>query len=139
MQYPSPGGPQGMTAGTGVYPGGTSTPGAGLTQWNPLTAQAAMKPGPLSPHHMDAPSEYHSLLCSIWVMIKMMRTHLVKCSYPHYKKNIKSRSTASALISVYAPDYRHTDKHLRLVMIPNALCFTRQSRAPNVDRCAPEM
>ncbi len=41
----------------------------------------------------------------------------------------------------YMPsDYRHTDKHLRLVMTPNALWCTRQSRAPkwpNIDRCAP--
>ncbi len=35
--------------------------------------------------------------------------------------------------------YRHTDKHLRLVMTCIALCCTRQSRAPNIDRCAPEI
>ncbi len=33
-------------------------------------------------------------------------------------------------------DYRHTDEHLRLIMTPIALCCTRQSRAPNIDRCA---
>ncbi len=33
---------------------------------------------------------------------------------------------------LYMPtDYRHTDKHLRLVMTPIAICCTRQSRAPN--------
>ncbi len=31
-------------------------------------------------------------------------------------------------------DYRHTDKHLRLVIIPVALCCTRQSRAPSAMR-----
>ncbi len=36
-------------------------------------------------------------------------------------------------------DYRHTDKHLRLVMTPIALCFTLQSRALNIDRWAPEI
>ena len=36
-------------------------------------------------------------------------------------------------------NYRHTDKHLRLVMTPIALYCTRQSRAPNIDRCAPEV
>ncbi len=35
-------------------------------------------------------------------------------------------------------DYRHTDKHLRLVMVLIGLYCTRQSRAPNIDRCAPE-
>ncbi len=35
-------------------------------------------------------------------------------------------------------NYRHTDKHLTLVMTPNALCCTRQSRTRNIDRCAPE-
>ncbi len=35
-------------------------------------------------------------------------------------------------------DSRHTDKLLRLVMAPNALNCTRQSRAPNIDCCAPE-
>ena len=34
--------------------------------------------------------------------------------------------------------YRPTDKHLRLVMTPIALYCTRQSRAPNIDRCALE-
>ena len=34
--------------------------------------------------------------------------------------------------------YRHTNKHLRLVMAPIALNCTRQSRAPNIDRFAPE-
>ncbi len=54
-------------------------------------------------------------------------------------RKIKSRSTASALLSAYAPDYRHTDKHLRLVMTLISLCCTRQSRAPNIDRCALEI
>ncbi len=36
-------------------------------------------------------------------------------------------------------DYRHTDKHLRLVITLTVLCCTRQSRAPNIDRCAPEI
>ncbi len=38
-------------------------------------------------------------------------------------------------------DYRHvhTDNNLRLVMMVVALCCTRQSRAPNIDRCAPEI
>ncbi len=35
-------------------------------------------------------------------------------------------------------DYRHTDKHLRLLMPPIAPNCTRQSRAPNIDHCAPE-
>ena len=37
------------------------------------------------------------------------------------------------------PDYRHTDKYLRLVITPIALCCTQQSRAPNIDRCTPEI
>ncbi len=32
-------------------------------------------------------------------------------------------------------DYRHTDKHLRLVMTLIALCCPRQNRTPNIDRC----
>ncbi len=35
-------------------------------------------------------------------------------------------------------DDRHTYQHLRLAMAPIALYCTRQSRAPNIDRCAPE-
>ncbi len=35
---------------------------------------------------------------------------------------IRSRSTPFAFLSVYAPEYRHTDKHLRLVMTLIALC-----------------
>ncbi len=34
------------------------------------------------------------------------------------------------------PDYRHTDKHLRLVMTLISLFFTR---SPNIDCCAPEI
>ena len=34
-------------------------------------------------------------------------------------------------------DYRHTDKHLRLVMGIVALYCTQQSQAPNIGRCAP--
>ena len=36
-------------------------------------------------------------------------------------------------------DYGQTDKYLRLVMTLIALCCTRQSWAPNVDHCAPEI
>ncbi len=36
-------------------------------------------------------------------------------------------------------DYRHTDNHLRLVIVVVAHCCTRQSRAPNIDCCAPEI
>ncbi len=36
-------------------------------------------------------------------------------------------------------DYRYTDNHLRLVTVVGALCCTRQGRAPNIDRCAPEI
>ena len=36
------------------------------------------------------------------------------------------------------PLIRHTDKHLRLVMTLIALCCTRQSRGPNIDRCMPQ-
>ena len=35
-------------------------------------------------------------------------------------------------------NYKHADKHLRLVMILIALCCTQQSRAPNIDQCTPE-
>ncbi len=35
--------------------------------------------------------------------------------------------------------YRHTDKHIGLVMTPIALFCTRQNRAPNIDRYAPEI
>ncbi len=35
--------------------------------------------------------------------------------------------------------YRHTDNHLRLVMVVVAHCCTRQSRVPNIDHCAPEI
>ncbi len=37
------------------------------------------------------------------------------------------------------PDYRHTDQHLKLVMTLIALWCTQQSRAPNIDRCVPEI
>ncbi len=36
-------------------------------------------------------------------------------------------------------DCRHTDNHLRLVMVVVAHCCTRQSRAPNIDSCTPEI
>ena len=36
----------------------------------------------------------------------------------------------------WEPCYRNTDKHLKLVM---TLCCTRQSRAPIIDRCTPEI
>ncbi len=36
-------------------------------------------------------------------------------------------------------DYRHTDNHLRLLTVVVAPCCTRQSRAPNIDRCVPEI
>ena len=36
-------------------------------------------------------------------------------------------------------DYSHTDKHLRLIMGAVAHCCTRQSRAPNIDHCTPEI
>ncbi len=36
-------------------------------------------------------------------------------------------------------DYRHIDKHLRLIITPIALCCTRQSCAPNIDCCTPEI
>ena len=36
-------------------------------------------------------------------------------------------------------DYKHTYNHLRLGMVVVALCCTQQSRAPNIDRCAPEI
>ncbi len=36
-------------------------------------------------------------------------------------------------------DNRHTDKHLRLVMTPIAVCCTRQSRDPSIDHCTPEI
>ncbi len=35
-------------------------------------------------------------------------------------------------------DYRHTDNNLGLVMLLMALYRTRQSQAPNINRCAPE-
>ncbi len=35
-------------------------------------------------------------------------------------------------------DDRHTYQHLRLAMALIALYCTRQIRAPNIDRCAPE-
>ncbi len=36
-------------------------------------------------------------------------------------------------------DYRHTHKHFRLVMTLIALYCTRQSLAPNIDRCVPKI
>ncbi len=58
------------------------------------------------------------------------------------KNGIKSRSTASMTAYsnwLHTPtDYRHTDKHLRLVMAFIALYCTRQSWTPNIDRNAPE-
>ena len=36
-------------------------------------------------------------------------------------------------------DYRHTDNHLRMEMVVVALCCTWHSRAPNIDRCVPEI
>ncbi len=51
---------------------------------------------------------------------------------------IKSRSTASARLSAYArAHWLQTHKHLGLEMTLIALCCTRQSRAPTIDRCAP--
>ncbi len=42
----------------------------------------------------------------------------------------------------WEPCYRHTDKHLGLVitlLVVIALCCTWQSRAPNIHYCAPEI
>ena len=52
---------------------------------------------------------------------------------------IKSRSTASAQLSATPTNYRNTDKHPALVMTLIALCRTRQSRDPIIDRCAPDI
>ena len=62
--------------------------------------------------------------------------HLCGCNI----RSIKSRSTASTRLSAYA-HWLQTDKHLWLVITHTliALCCTWQSRAPNIDRCAPEI
>ncbi len=69
-------------------------------------------------HSNAAPSRY--IQCKVYLIIKADRRHL--CDYLHTPT-----------------DDRHTDKHLRLVVTLIALCCTRQSRAPNIDRCAPEI
>ncbi len=56
----------------------------------------------------------------IAIQLKADQQHL--CDYPHLPT-----------------DYRHTDKHLKLVMALIALCCTRQSRATNIDRCMQEI
>ncbi len=55
--------------------------------------------------------------------------------WKHYSeqgaKKIKSRSTPSVLLhvlSVHALDYRHTDKHLRLVMTGEGTQIDRQKK-----------
>ncbi len=64
----------------------------------------------------------------------------------HFIGQIKSRSTASAQLSAYA---HWLQTHRQILLTGNhssllqtcgiALCRTRQSRAPNIDRCAPEI
>ncbi len=53
--------------------------------------------------------------------------NLLKADRPHPRNYLHT-----------ATDHRHTDKHLRLVMVLIALYSTWQSRAPNIDRCTPE-
>ncbi len=47
---------------------------------------------------------------------------------------ILSETAGQVNFHVTLTDYRHTDKHLRLVMSLVALCWTRQSRAPIINR-----
>ncbi len=69
---------------------------------------------------------------------------MVISQYRHYIV-IKSRWTASAKLAANAPRFTNTDKYLRLVIVYFAsnliisirLCCTWQSRAPNIDHCAP--
>ncbi len=70
----------------------------------------------------------HSHGRTIWhidIKFTMVFAHsedkVIRRDYPHLPMN-----------------YRHTDKHLRVVMTLVALCCTRQSRAPNIDNCASE-
>ncbi len=56
-------------------------------------------------------------------------------SWDHYKKKPIDRIHAIIRTRKIITD---TDKHLRLVMTLIALDCTRQSRAPNFDRCTPE-
>ena len=70
---------------------------------------------------------------------------------PHIKKNSCSQMPVSHANELKAdrphlryyphtpPDHRLTDKHIGLVITAIALCCTQQSRAPNIDRCAPEI
>ena len=55
------------------------------------------------------------------------------------KKKLKAGRPHPRYYPHTPPDYRHTDKHLRLVMTFIALCCTRQSWAPNIDCCVPEI
>ncbi len=55
-----------------------------------------------------------------------IRTPLWKADRPHLRYYLYT-----------PPDYRHTDKHLRLVMTPNALCCTRQTTGQMDGRTLP--
>ncbi len=74
----------------------------------------------LQPEH-----ENSMLVTSSIVMLILLCT--LKADRPHPRNYLHTPT-----------DYRHTDKYLGLVMTLVALCCTRQSRAPNIDRCAPE-
>ena len=81
---------------------------------------------------------HSKLLKCFWISSGNIVTVLGYVVYRHFPggaskiRTIKSRSTA------YAFYYIHTDKHGRLVMKVVVLCSTRQSQAPNIDRCAPK-
>ena len=62
-------------------------------------------------------------------MIEKVKHHYqLKADRPH-PRNCRHTPT----------DYRHTDKHLRLVITLIALCCTRQRQAHNINRCVPEI
>ncbi len=75
--------------------------------------------------------------------IGMLLVLLTECSLVLHKGLLQLPLKANRLHPRNYPhtptDYRQTDNHLRLLTVVVAPCCTRQSRAPNIDRCTAEI
>ncbi len=70
--------------------------------------------------------KWWSAQCLLWFLFRWLLTTKTKMDLIPLIP-VKGWSTTSARLSAYTTDYRHADKHLRLVMTLIALCCTRQS------------
>ncbi len=71
---------------------------------------------------------------------KFSQIHLcIGASMAHHSNRLKADRPHPCNYLQTPNDYRHTENNLRLVMVVVALFCTRQSRAPNIGRCSPEI